>query len=452
MRRTIALIACMAIAAGTIAQDSTMTTLTFKDAVKIGLENSLNLNQQKNLLISNRVDKTSGLLSFGPSISINGNTGRNDGNSFNQQQGRVINGVLDFTNASIDANMPLFRGLSVMNNYRQASSLYEAQLQNVSRTNQDVIRDIARQYLTCLLDQRLVLINEKNLESQEQQFNQISEQVSAGSRAEVDQKNQEYQVKNANLLLLRAKNTLRNDKAILAQTLQLDPSIVFGLEEPAWPVGELENLALDELYDLGLSRRSDLKMAALNEKAAQFGYQATKGNYFPNVTLFASYGSAYNYIHPSTVNPNPENRDFEDQFTNDNTQLTYGLSFRIPLYSAFQTRSNVVRNRVVYENSKLVTENAELTVKSEILLAHQNLRDAQLAYEAAESQLDAAQISTELERERYRLGISDIVALTQANQLLTRAEADFESARYTLMFQKLAINYATGTLSFEDIP
>lgn len=452
MRRTIACIAYMAIAAGAFAQDSTLTTLTFKDAVKIGLENNLNLNQQKNLLVSNRVDKTSGLLSFGPSIAINGNTRRNDGNSFNQQQGRVINGVLDLTNASVDASMPLFRGLSVMNNYRQASSLYEAQLQNVSRTNQDVIRDIARQYLTCLLDQRLVLINEKNLESQQQQFNQISEQVSAGSRAEVDLKNQEYQVKNANLLLLRAKNTLRNDKAILAQTLQLDPSIVFGLEEPAWPVGELENLALDELYEMGLSRRNDLKMAALNEKAAQFGYQATKGNYFPSVSLFASYGSAYNYIHPSTVNPNPENRDFEDQFTNDNTQLTYGISFRIPLYSAFQTRSNVVRNRVIYENSKLATENAELTVKSEILLAYQNLRDAQVAYEAAESQLEAAEISTELERERYRLGISDIVALTQANQLLTRAEADFESARYTLMFQKLAINYATGTLSFEDIP
>lgn len=452
MRKTIAYIACMAIAAGTIAQDSTTTTLTFKDAVKIGLENNLNLNQQKNLLIANRVDKTSGMLSFGPSININGNTGRNDGNSFNQQEGRVINGVRDFTNASIDANMPLLRGLSVLNNYKEASSLYEAQLQNVSRTNQDVIRDIARLYLTCLLDQRLVVINEKNLESQEQQYDQIREQVNAGSRAEVDLKNQEYQVKNANLLLLRSKNTLRNDKAVLAQTLQLDPAIAFGLEEPAWPVGDLEALSLEELYNLGLGRRGDLKMAALNEKAAQFRYRATKGSYFPTISAFASYGSAYNYIHPSQVNPNPTNRDFDQQFINDNTNLYYGLSVRIPLYNAFQTRSNVVRSRILYENSKLATENAELTVKSEILLAYQNLRDAQMAYEAAESQLEAARISTELERERYRLGISDIVALTQANQLLTRAEAEFESARYTLMFQKLAINYATGTLSFEDIP
>jgi outer membrane protein len=456
MKRIILLVIGISVYAGAFAQqttqDTTTTSLTFKEAVKIGLENNLNLNQQKNLLIANKVDKTAGLLTLGPSVSINGNTGRNDGNSFNQQEGRVINGVLDFTNASIDASMPLFRGLSVMNRYRQSASLYEGQLQNVNRTNQDVITDIARQYLTCLLDQRLVMINEKNLESQEQQYNQIFEQVSAGSRAEVDLKNQEYQVKNANLLLLRAKNALRNDKAVLAQTLQLDPSIAFELEEPAWPVGGLEDLSLKELYGLGLSRRSDLKMAAFNEKAAQFGYQATKGNYFPAISLFASYGSAYNYIHPSAANPSPENRDFEQQFTNDNTQLTYGLSFRVPLYNAFQTRSNVVRSRVLYENSRLATENAELTVKSEILLAYHNLRDAQVAFEAAESQLAAARISTELERERYRLGISDIVALTQANQLLTRAEADFESARYTLMFQKLSINYATGTLSFEDIP
>lgn len=452
MRRSILFIFFVACGFGGFSQENTTTSLTFKEAVKIGLENNLNLNQQKNILVSTRVDKTSGLLSFGPSLNINGNTGRNDGNSFNQQQGRVINGVLDFTSASIDASMPLFRGLNVVNSYRQSVNLYEAQLHNVSRTNQDVIRDIAQQYLTCLLDQRLVLINEKNLQSQEQQYNQIREQVNAGSRAEVDLKNQEYQVKNANLLVLRAKNTLRNDKAILAQTLQLDPSITFGLEEPAWPVGGLEDLTLDELYEIAQSRRSDLKVAHHNEKAAEYGFKATKGNYFPSVSLFASYGSAYNYIHGSDANPNPENRNFDQQFTSDNTQLTYGISFRIPLYNAFQTRSTVVRNRMIYENSRLQRDNIALTVKSEVLLAYQNYRDAQAAYEAAESQLRAAEVSNALEKERYLLGISDIVALTLANQLLTRAEADFEGSRYTLMFQNLLINYATGTLKFEDIP
>lgn len=107
---------------------------------------------------------------------------------------------------------------------------------------------------------------------------------------------------------------------------------------------------------------------------------------------------------------------------------------------------------MLYENAKLQTENTEIVAKSEVLLAYRNLKDAESAFEAATAQLDAAEISNALERERYTLGISDIVALTQSNQALTQAQGDYESARYTLMFQKLLINYATGTLQYEDIP
>jgi outer membrane protein len=107
---------------------------------------------------------------------------------------------------------------------------------------------------------------------------------------------------------------------------------------------------------------------------------------------------------------------------------------------------------VAYENSRLQTENTEILVKSDVLRAYQNYRDARTNYDAASSQLKAAQLSQQLEQERYRLGISDIVALTQANQNSVRAQGDFVSARYTLMFQKLLIGYASGTLNFEDIP
>src|SRR5690606_10584789 len=107
------------------------------------------------------------------------------------------------------------------------------------------------------------------------------------------------QVKNAELLLLRARFTLRNDKATLAQIIQLDPSVAsFELVEPSWQLTDLTGLSLDELYTIAEQRRSDLEQARQNEKAAQFGYQAAKGGYFPSVNAFASYRSAYNYIHP----------------------------------------------------------------------------------------------------------------------------------------------------------
>jgi len=427
--------------------------LTFKEAVKIGLDKNLILNQEKNNTITSTVNKTSSLLQLTPGVNIEGNAGRNDGNSFNQQQGQVVNGVLDFMGVNINATMPLFNGLNNINAYRQAANQNEAQIQLVKRTNQDVIRDVANQFLVCLLDQQLLNIQQKNVETQRQQYDQIKEQVAAGSRAEIDLYNQEYQVKNAELLALRASNTLKNDKIILAQTIQLDPTVPFELAEPEWDINrsDEEMATLEELYSMALERRGDLASARYTQKSSEFGYRASKGTYFPNVFLFAQYGSQYNYIHP-TPEFTATNRRFDKQFFEDNVQLTYGVSFTIPLFTGLQTRSTAVLNKMAYENSKLETENTQIIVKSDVLRAYQNYQDAKANFEATSAQLRAAEISYNLEKERYALGISDIVALTLATQNYTRAKSDFASSKYTLMFQRILIDYASGTLKFEDIP
>lgn len=452
MRRILLLLvfAIGAVSAG-MAQD-TVWVLTFKGAVKMALDKNIDLLQQQNLLVSTKVDQTSGLLAMGPTVGAYGSFGRNNGNSFNQQEGRVINGELDFTRGSIEASLPIFRGFYYLNNYRQLSSAHEAQMHKVKQTYQEIIRAVVKQYLQCLLDQRIVIINEKNLETQKQQYDQIREQVAAGARAEVDLKNQEYQVKNAELLLLRAKNTLWNNKTILGQSLRIDPAINFELREPSWPMWDYENLTLDELFEIALQQRSDLLRAQANEKSARYGYLAAKGNYFPSVSAFLSYGSAYNYVHPSDIIQNPNNRTFEQQFLEDNTQLNFGLSFRIPIHNAMTNRANTVRMRMQYENAQLETEKVRIVVKAEVTLIYQNIIDAKAALEAAEAQLKAAEVSNELERERYNLGISDIVSLTESNQALIRAQSEYESARYTLMFQRLLVGYTIGTLKFEDIP
>jgi len=246
---------------------------------------------------------------------------------------------------------------------------------------------------------------------------------------------------------------LQNDKITLAQTIQLDPQTPFIVAEPSWDVNEADQSVppLSELQATAKDRRGDLARAEFSQKAAQFSYRANKGIYFPNVSLFAQYGSQYNYIHP-TPEFNPSNRTFEQQFLEDNTQLTYGLSFNVPLFTGLATRSNVVRTRMAYENSKLQTENTKITVTGDVLKAYQNYEGAKLSFNSATAQLRAAEIAFSLEKERYSLGISDIVALTLATQNYTKAQGDYASAKYTLMFQRILIDHAVGTLKFEDIP
>ncbi|MFN8843191.1 MAG: TolC family protein, partial [Chryseotalea sp.] len=292
-------------------------------------------------------------------------------------------------------------------------------------------------------------IQQKTLETQIQTYNQIKEQVVAGSRAEVDLYNQEFQVKNNEVLLIRAKNRLTNSKILLAAQLQIDPTINFELEEPAWDINlkDAELSDIEALKAIAIESRKDLAQAKANERASELGYKAARGTYFPNIVLFANYGSRYNYDLGSSVN-----RSFDNQFLKDNTQLTYGASFNIPIFGGFRTRSTTVRNKMDYENAKLTSKANLNTVKSDVLQAYQNYLDAKSNFEATQAQLKSGELTYLLEKDRYELGASDIVALTLATQNYIRAQNEAANARYTLMFQHILLNYATGTLKFEDIP
>lgn len=438
---------CLAVLIGRAQQPST-AKLTFKDAVKIGLQNNVTLNQQKNQLQYTQINKTSTLLQMGPSVQASADFYRTDGNSFNQNEGRVVNGVIDYIGGNASASMPVFGGFNAMNQYRAANNTNEAQLYQVQRSSQDVIRDVSNQYLFCLLDQELVKINEENVATQTVNYKQIKEQVELGAKAESDLYNQQYQLKNAELLLVRAKNTLKNDIATLALTLQIDPNIYFEVERVEWDINQLvaDSLTLDAMYATALERRSDLKQAEHREKAAHFGYSAMKGRYYPSVTANLQYGSRYNYVQGEV------NRSFNDQFTKDNTSLSYGFSLFIPIYNGLLYRSQAASSRVLYNNAKVQSKNAEVTVKTDILRAYQNFNDAKTSYAASQAQLTAAEISYKMEKERYDLGISNIVQLSTVNQAYIKAQGDFKSAEFNLMFQKLLISYAMGTLQFEDIP
>jgi outer membrane protein len=431
-----------------IAQDNQKATLTFKEAVKIGLDNNVILNQQKNQLNYTQTNKTASLLQLGPSIDANLNAYRNDGNSFNQQEGRVVNGKIDYVNGSIDANIPVFTGLNVLNQYRQAKNQNEAQLHLVAQSSQDVIRDISNQYLTCLLDQELIKIDEENVETQRLQYDQIKAQVDVGSKAEADLFNQEYQLKNAELLLVRSKIKLTNDLATLALTLQIDPALILEVAQVNWDINEIaaDSLSVPDMYAIAKERRNDLKRADYAEKAARFGYSSFKGRYFPSIYAGASYGSRYNYIYGES------NRSFDEQFRSDNTQFGYGLSMTIPIFYGMRYRAQAALSKVTYDNAKLLEKDTEVRVKSDVITAYQNFNSAKANYDASAAQLRAAELTYKMEKERFDLGISNMVQLTTTNQAYVKAEGDFQNAKYTLMFQKLLINYATGTLKIEDIP
>lgn len=471
--RIITVLLVLAAATSLSAQDR---VLTFEEAVKIGLENNVLLNQQKNQLEFNQVQKSAAMANFAPNVNLNGQAVQFSGNSFNNNTGQVVNGIRDNVSGSLNANMVLFNGTGRLSTLKAAANQLDAQSYFVKRTSEDVVNTVAAQYLNVLLDIELLRIAKENFEVQRKQLEQITEQVTLGARAPVDQLNQEAQTNSAELRMLQAEINLNNDKAILTTTLLLDPVQNIEVVKPAWGIEELLNDSRDfeSLYEIAKANRGDLNRAISQEKAAQYNMNSARANYMPTISAFFNYGSSYNFQHdvpdsvqqasteyvlngtqidPVTTFETVSNpflpRSFKDQFSSDNVFKSYGLTMTIPIFNGFQARTQHYQQRVAYRNSKLNRSNVELQAKTDVLRTHRNFQVQKKTFVVSQSQVRAASQAFVLEQERFNLGVTNFVEYVRANQVLVQAQTDMAQAEFRLLFQKVLLEYAVGTLNVD---
>ena len=440
-----------------------LTILTFEQAVQIGLKNGMLLNQQRNNLELSQMQKSANISAIAPSISATITAQRFDGNSFVQQTGTVINGIRDNVSGSLSSNMNLFSGFYRLNSIRQYSNALEAQSYLVNRTSQDMINTIANQYLNVMLDRELVTIAKENFNALNKQLEQVTELVKVGAKSPVDEYNQDAATKAAELRFVQADIILANDKLQLAQTLLIDPFEQFDVEQPNWDLNFLENETLNvtELADRAKQYRGDYLRAAKIETAQLFAMKATKGLMAPSLYAFYNYGSAYNFekdvsriIYDSTVAdfiPNKNYpRPFGEQVRINNVYKSYGFQLSIPVFNGLQNRTAYVQQKVSYENARWVKKNAEMQIRNDVQRAVTNYKGAKKVYSITTSQLTAAEMAFQYETERYNLGITNFVDFSNANRVYVQSLTDKAQAEYRLVFQKILLEYAVGSLKSED--
>ncbi|MCK5206619.1 MAG: TolC family protein [Cyclobacteriaceae bacterium] len=413
--------------------------LTYEEAVKIALEQNVDLRMQENQMDVIRAEKAQSRGEMAPSISANLRGYRANGNTFLEQEARTINTTSDNLSASVNANLNIFSGFSQINRLKYANASYEAQRKLIERTSQDVIFEVTNQFLQVLLDIELLKIAEDNLKTQELLFKQIEAMVEAGNRPKSDQYDQLAGVKNMELLVLQGKNNLSNDKSILAITLQLDPTVQLTLTDPAWDLDEvrLTEFNLDELYEISLTNRPDLKQFQLTEVASEKAISISKADFAPSLYAFYALGTRYN---------DQAIRSIDAQLTTDNKNSAYGLNLSIPIYTGLRNRTQYVRQKVQFENSKINTENLRKTILTDVRQAYQNFLDVRSAYDVSLAQHEASVMALNVQKEKYSLGVGSLIELTNSNNNYVFAASKQAQAQLNLLFQKVILDYHTGIL------
>ena len=419
--------------------------LSFNEAVKIALEHNVTLNTQRNQLYANEAQRLQSYGMYLPSVGINNaSLGKYSGQGQDPNNGDFVDLKYNYLNASIGANYIIFNGLNRQNTLRRFENQFMAQTSLVDRAKQDAIFNVGNQYMQVMFDQELLKIAEENYAAQTKLLDQIREYVDLGARPPVDLYNQDALAKTNEVAMIRARVNLQNDKSLLAQLLQLDPSQDFRVALPDWAIDQefVKNNDLENLYTLALTNRSDLKQAEYQIKANRYSMRAATSGYMPIITAFGQYGSQYASVFSGT---------FDEQFTRKNPNLTYGLNVGIPLFDRFVTRTNRVVAKVALDNSVLLKENLEKSIKIDVQRSFRNYQAAIDNFEASQALFLAGELALKTQRESYEVGIASQVTLALANQTYVLSSAAKAQAEVTLTFQKILLEYALGVLNVDAL-
>ncbi len=440
MHKYIGLVIGLSLCLGTIQAQDTIK-LNFQDAVVQALKANVDYRTQENNMEILKKEKQVALLSHLPAANASVNFARQNGQQFQQIEGEIVvtNVTNEIVSSNVNLNMPIFNSGRRIFDTQSARLAYQAGQEGINRASQQVVFEVARLYLQVLLDQELLRIAEQNLENQQEQLRQIEGFVDAGLRTVSDLYNQQSEVARVESVQVDAEIQLENDLWSLAEYLQLEIGAVPELSplENQAATASFESLELSELYEIAQTNRVDKTQQELLVEATKKDMKAMKAMYYPRLNAFFNYNSFFTSL---------DSRTFQEQYFRIYPQNTFGLNLIIPIFNNFQSRLDVSRVRVAHQNQILQKESLDRKIVQEVKLAHQNYLGAIQKEANTDIQVRAAEEAALAVRERFRLGLSNFVDLSTANQQLVNAQSDQAQATFTLYFQEVVMQHALGTL------
>lgn len=413
--------------------------ITFGEAVTIALDQNYFLQRAASNVEMQSINVSRQKSNFLPNLFFSANGGQSYGRTFNLDEGDLVNQTINSINSTFSTSINVFNGFGDVASLEQARIQLNARDLNYGRQRQTVVFTVMRNYLDLIAGRELIRIREENLTAQEQLLAQIEEFVRVGSRPRVDEYQQQATTATTEASLLDAQRLFQIAELNLIQSLQLDP---FGIYEFVVPEADASAL-LPEQYDVrammesAFTQRLDLQAAQFDIEAAEQGVRIAKSSFWPSVNFNINTRTSYNDLAPAS---------FSNQFFDRNRNSSVGLGIQFPIFDRFLTRNSVQQANVQLRNMQLDVENMRQDVALQVRQAYLDYLTDEKRLDVTAKQLRASEQALEAEQERYNVGVSTLVELTQARASYEQATGDQLEARYNFVFRKKLIEYHIGVL------
>ena len=422
--------------------------LTLDQAIKIALQKNTDLISQENELAKGESGVDAAYGNFLPNLNAFGSWDWNR----SEEAGRVsnINGVnVDFPPSKSESrsygvgassSVVLFDGLSNFANLSRSQNSRESIKLTIEGKKQEVVFQTINLYYSIVESQQILKVREEDVKQQQKNLETIEERNRLGSLTKADVYQQQVQLGNAELEVIRASNTLENAKSNLLYYLGLD---VLGNYSYSESLTSKELNILDTDINTDYNKLNDLVNEALLNRRDYLSQKLTldsfydnltiaKSGYFPRLSGNLSYASFANSV--------------GDIFNSHN--FSAGLTLNIPIFSRFETQNSIQIAEVDAMNYELQVSDTERLIKQNLQKTFLDLEAAKKALLVTEKNVKAAEENLKIEQEKYNLGAGKLLDVLIASTAYQNATTNFINAQFYYIRLSEELKYNLGVLDY----
>ncbi|MDE1156443.1 MAG: TolC family protein [Acidobacteriaceae bacterium] len=314
-----------------------------------------------------------------------------------------------------------------------AQLLQKAQQQQAQATQQDVLLATDQAFYRLMEAQSLLEVARVTVDTRKNVQTLIGALTHSALKSDLDLSIASADLSQAQLMQLDAENAVASASATLAALLGARPATVYSAVHRDDLAPPLPPESSAPLVQQALAQRPDLQAVQSTAEAEHRMVRADQTSQLPTLTAMATGGS---------VPVRPDGNVFTH-----NWYGAAGVNLSIPLFTGFrlnaQTEASRLREHSEREQSRDLSNNIARDVQIATLAAQTAFRKIAVTQQFKTQ----AQQSLGLAETRYKLGLSSIVELSQAQLQSTQANVDEVNARYGYLLALRNLEYAKGTLA-----
>jgi outer membrane protein TolC len=315
--------------------------------------------------------------------------------------------------------------LKALRSYMAAKHQFNAAQLSEQDARDMVVLTVGNAYMLVLADQGRVESFQAQVATAKVSLDQANANHEAGVAPKLDVLRAQVDYQSLQQQLIVAQNSFEKDKIALARAIGLPLDQQFKVSDKA-PYAVFDHLDVNATIKQAHANRKDLAAMVEQTKAAEEQRKGAAADRYPSITVDADYGDI-------GVNVRHSHGTGDAQGT-----------LSVPVFKEF-----ALRGEAQVAQSQLDTQKAQLSDMNAQVDA--DIRDALLDIEAAQKQVQVAQSSVELANEalseaqqRYVSGVSDNLAVSQAEQSVAQANDQYVSSLYRDNVAKLSLARALG--------